>query len=54
MPEARSSNVREIYVKSYRLIYWITADVVTVIAFVHGARDLGRLWGRHDGSSGAD
>lgn len=46
VPEARSSDVRELPVKSYRLIYSITPDVVTVIAFVHGARDLEALWER--------
>lgn len=45
VPEARSLEVREIFVKSYRLIYRIASDQVTVIAFVHGARDLRRLWG---------
>ena len=46
VPEARSSNVREIPVKSYRLIYWVTPDAVTVLAFVYGARDLAALWQR--------
>jgi len=49
VPEARSFEVRELYVKSYRLIYWITPNVVSVIAFVHGARDLGGLWERRGG-----
>jgi toxin ParE1/3/4 len=49
VPEARSSDVRELPVNSYRLIYWITPKVVTVIAFVHGARDLGALWERRGG-----
>lgn len=53
VPEARSSNIREIFVKSYRLIYWVRSDVVTVIAFVHGARDLGGLWQRHGGNPDA-
>jgi len=46
VPEAQSSQIREIFVKSYRTIYWINSNVVTVIAFVHGARDLGRLFER--------
>jgi len=44
VPEARSSQIREISVKSYRLIYKISPDVIAVVAFVHGARDLQRLW----------
>ena len=49
VPEAHSSDIRELSVKSYRLIYWITPKIVTVIAFVHGARDLGALWQRRGG-----
>ncbi len=44
VPEASSGDVREIYVKSYRLIYRIRPNEVAVLAFVHGARDLPRLW----------
>ena len=44
VPEARSPDVREIYVKSYRLIYRITAEGVVIVAFVHSARDLQRIW----------
>ena len=40
VPEARSSDVRELFVKSYRLIYKVAPDSVTVVAFVHSARDL--------------
>jgi toxin ParE1/3/4 len=49
VPEAHSPDVRELSVKSYRLIYWIAPKIVTVIAFVHGARDLGALWQRRGG-----
>lgn len=51
VPEARSSNVREVPVKSYRLIYWVAPEGVTVLAFVYGARDLQVLWQRR-GSAG--
>jgi toxin ParE1/3/4 len=44
VPEARSSAIRELFVKSYRLIYKITPGTVIVVAFVHGARDLQRFW----------
>lgn len=50
VPEARSSNVREIPVKSYRMIYWVAPDTVTVLAFVYGARDLPALWQRRGGT----
>lgn len=44
VPEARSLNVREIPVKSHRLIYQIASDTVMVLAFVYGARDLPTFW----------
>ncbi|HEX4494915.1 MAG TPA: type II toxin-antitoxin system RelE/ParE family toxin [Thermoanaerobaculia bacterium] len=51
VPEARSSNVREIPVKSYRLIYEVSPDRVSVLAFVHGSRDLPALWQRREGTA---
>jgi plasmid stabilization system protein ParE len=41
VPEAGSSEVREVFVKSYRLIYKVGPSSVTVVAFVHSARNLG-------------
>jgi toxin ParE1/3/4 len=52
VPEARSLDIRELFVKSYRLIYRITPDTVMVIAFVHGARDLRQLWNHQGGVPG--
>ena len=49
VPEAHASDVRELFVKSYRLIYRVAPTEVTVIAFVHGARDLDALWERRGG-----
>jgi plasmid stabilization system protein ParE len=43
VPEYRETSVRELFVGRYRLIYRITASAVTVVAFVHGARDLAAL-----------
>lgn len=54
VPEARSSNIREIPVKSYRLIYWSAPDIVTVLAFVYGARDLPTLWQHRGGTRDPD
>ena len=54
VPEARSSKVREIQVKSYRLIYWVAPDALTVLAFVHGARDLPALWESRGGTRDPD
>jgi plasmid stabilization system protein ParE len=46
VPEFDDVNIREIFVRSYRLIYKIMKKRVIVIAFVHGARDLAALWKR--------
>jgi len=42
VPEVGSSNVRELFVFKYRLMYELTPDQVQIIAFVHGARDFAR------------
>lgn len=44
IPEFERDDLREIFVGKYRLIYRITADEVTVLAVIHGARDLRRAW----------
>lgn len=43
VPECGDSDIREIFLKSFRLIYQITDDTIFVLAFVHGARDLTEL-----------
>ena len=43
VPEYRDSNIREVFVGSYRLIYQISPDAIEVIVFIHGARDLESL-----------
>ncbi len=45
VPECDDPNIREIFVYSYRLMYRVQADSVTIIAFLHGARDFER-WTR--------
>jgi plasmid stabilization system protein ParE len=44
VPEFPESNLRELLVGNYRLIYQVTGASVTVLAFIHGARDLWALW----------
>ena len=46
VPELRERGIRELLVGNYRLIYEIWRDTVYVVAVIHGARDLGRLWKR--------
>ena len=49
VPEIDALDIREIFIRNYRLIYQVTADRVFILAFVHGARDLTTLWGRRTG-----
>ena len=44
VPEFHNSNIRELLVKGYRLIYHIEASRVVIVALIHGARDLKSLW----------
>jgi toxin ParE1/3/4 len=43
VPEYSDPAIRELFVDSYRLIYRLSHDTVTIVAFVHGARDLAAL-----------
>jgi toxin ParE1/3/4 len=49
VPEIDTPDIRELFIRSYRLIYQVTADHVFILAFVHGARDLTALWERRGG-----
>ena len=44
VPEINDNDIREIFVKSYRLIYKIKENEVIILALIHGARDLESLW----------
>jgi addiction module RelE/StbE family toxin len=46
VPEAQRESLREIFVYSYRLIYEVRADLVTIVAVAHGHRLLDPLLGR--------
>jgi len=46
VPEFDDTSIRELFVRSYRLIYHVTEQVVYIIGFVHGARNLLALWER--------
>ncbi len=45
VPESNDPAIREIFMYSYRLMYRVETDLVTIIAFLHGARDFDR-WNR--------
>jgi plasmid stabilization system protein ParE len=40
VPELSDEAVRELFVKSYRLIYEVRDEGVVILAFLHGARRL--------------
>lgn len=44
VPEFDEPEIREIFVKQYRIIYRTEGADACIIAFVHGARDLARIW----------
>ena len=44
VPELDDPTVREIFIYRYRLMYEVAASQITVLAFVHGARDFNRWW----------
>ena len=46
VPEFNDPSIRELFVRSYRLIYQVAEEAVYVIGFIHGARDLLALWER--------
>ena len=46
VPELRSPDIREIFVRSYRLVYSTSAGTVHILGLIHGARDLAALWAR--------
>jgi toxin ParE1/3/4 len=48
VPEFGDPTVREIFVRKYRLIYHLKNKTLYIIAFIHGARDLEKLWERED------
>ena len=39
VPEIVDTNVRELFVYSYRLIYEISTDRIEILAIIHGKRD---------------
>lgn len=44
VPELNDSLHRELFVGRYRLIYRAASDRISIVAFVHGARDFRSWW----------
>ncbi|MEK7405736.1 MAG: type II toxin-antitoxin system RelE/ParE family toxin [Acidobacteriota bacterium] len=43
VPEFEDPTLRELFVRSFRLIYRIAVDAVYVLGFIHAARDIRRV-----------
>jgi plasmid stabilization system protein ParE len=44
IPELSNPNIRELFIKEYRLIYCIEEMRVVILGLIHGKRDLQTLW----------
>ncbi len=44
VPEFKDESIREILVHSYRLIYRVEENRVSVLALIHGRRDFASAW----------
>jgi len=44
VPELNSPEIRELFIKEYRLIYIIEKKRVVILGIVHGKRNLKKLW----------
>jgi plasmid stabilization system protein ParE len=40
VPEFQLENLRELIVEKYRVLYLVREDVCTIVAVIHGSRDL--------------
>ena len=48
VPEFKNSSIREIFIHSYRLIYRIEDDRISILALIHGRRDFQTAWDEKD------
>ena len=44
VPELSDPNIRELFVRGYRLIYNVEESRVVILGIIHGSRDLRSLW----------
>ncbi len=44
VPELRDNSIREIFIYSYRLVYRIEEDQISILALIHGRRDFQAAW----------
>jgi toxin ParE1/3/4 len=48
VPELGLGEIRELLVRSYRIVYNIVQNKSYVLASIHGARDFIGAWGKHN------
>ena len=48
VPELSDNSIREIFVYSYRLVYRIEDDRISILALIHGRRDFQKAWDEKD------
>jgi plasmid stabilization system protein ParE len=46
VPELNQQDIRELFVRYYRLVYKVDEHRVSILGFVHGARDFPVIWNR--------
>jgi toxin ParE1/3/4 len=46
--EFEDTNIREIFVFSYRLIYRVEKNRVSILSMIHGSRNFARAWDERD------
>jgi len=44
VPELGNPNIRELFIREYRLIYHVEKHGVVILGLIHGKRDLKSLW----------
>lgn len=44
VPELEKQNIRELFVREYRLIYSIEKTRIVILGIIHGKRNIVRLW----------
>lgn len=49
VPEIGDSDIRELILGTYRLLYRIEVKSVRILALIHGAKDLKKEWKRRNG-----
>jgi len=44
VPELSDSNIRELFIRDYKLIYLVERSRIVILGLIHGSRNLNRPW----------